>query len=184
MRSVALYYLPNSAGATEQAGHLVLPFVTTARVHQWARGQAGPSGSSGVQVCSWREVRGWTKCMHAQGGVWVLGMIKGGAADRAGVRQGDEVLSIDNRDVASLSPFQAAGLLQGIGDDAAPSVDLTVRTLLNFRLPRKSASRVLECRCFSPWLIAWLGSAPCVLGFGLQAQASVVTALQCYMDER
>ena len=108
--------------------------------------------------------------MHAQGGVWVLGMIKGGAADRAGVRQGDEVLSIDNRDVASLSPFQAAGLLQGIGDDAAPSVDLTVRTLLNSHLPWKSASRcagkfpVETMQMFFTWLFAWLGSAARVLG--------------------
>lgn len=63
-----------------------------------------------------------------QGGVWVLGMIKGAAADRAGVRQGDEVLSVDGRDVASLSPFKVAGLLQGSGDDAAPTVSLLVRT--------------------------------------------------------
>ncbi|CAL8463652.1 g3186 [Coccomyxa elongata] len=62
-----------------------------------------------------------------QGGVWVLGMIKGAAADRAGVRQGDEVLSVDGHNVAGLSPFKVAGLLQGSGDDAAPSVSLMVK---------------------------------------------------------
>ena len=63
-----------------------------------------------------------------QGGVWVLGMIKGAAADRAGVRQGDEVLSVDGHDVSGLSPFKVAGLLQGSGDDAAPTVSLVVRS--------------------------------------------------------
>lgn len=121
--------------------------------------------------------------MHAQGGVWVLGMIKGGAADRAGVRQGDEVLSIDNRDVASLSPFQAAGLLQGIGDDAAPSVDLTVRTLLNSHLPWKSASRCAG-NYADVFHLAICMARLCSSCAGCQAQAGVVTAVQCCMEER
>ncbi len=79
----------------------------------------------------------------------MLGMIKGAAADRAGVRQGDEVLSVDDHDVARLSPFKVAGLLQGSGDDAAPSVSLVVRScstpgyekksMTNACMPRKVA---------------------------------------------
>ena len=66
-------------------------------------------------------------CFDVQGGVWVLGMIKGAAADAAGVRQGDELLTIDGAPTAELSPFQAAGLLQGAGnDEPPPSVDLQV----------------------------------------------------------
>lgn len=60
--------------------------------------------------------------------MWVLGMIKGAAADSAGVRQGDELVSVDGKDVSSLSPFQAAGLLQGNDSDAAPQVSIMVRT--------------------------------------------------------
>ena len=52
-----------------------------------------------------------------QGGVWVLGMIKGGAADRAGIRQGDEILRVNGQETGSLSPFKVAGLLQGTDDD-------------------------------------------------------------------
>ena len=66
----------------------------------------------------------------AQGGVWVLGMIKGAAADAAGVRQGDELLAIPGATTATRSPFQAAGLLPGAGDsEPAPSVDLQARVL-------------------------------------------------------
>lgn len=82
------------------------------------------------ELCGWAAAGksgGFKPC--AQGGVWVLGMIKGGAADRAGVRQGDELLSIDGNSVAALSPFQAAGLLQGTDETAPPSVSLEVCTL-------------------------------------------------------
>lgn len=63
-----------------------------------------------------------------QGGVWVLGMIKGGAADRAGVRQGDELLRVNGQEISSLSPFKAAGLLQGTDsdNDSDSSVQLEV----------------------------------------------------------
>ena len=53
-------------------------------------------------------------------------MIKGAAADAAGVRQGDELLAVSGVPTAELSPFQAAGLLQGAGDTPDPSVSLTV----------------------------------------------------------
>ena len=61
--------------------------------------------------------------------MWVLGMMKDAAADRAGVRQGDEVLAIDGVDVTSLSPFKAAGLLQGATADAPSSVAITVPSM-------------------------------------------------------
>ena len=63
-----------------------------------------------------------------QGGVWVLGMIKGGAADRAGVRQGDELLRVNGQELSSLSPFKVAGLLQGTDsdNDSDSSVQLEV----------------------------------------------------------
>ena len=64
-----------------------------------------------------------------QGGVWVLGMIKGGAADRAGIRQGDEILKVDGQEISSLSPFKVAGLLQGADgeSDSDSFVELEVR---------------------------------------------------------
>ena len=48
----------------------------------------------------------------------MLGMIKSGAADRAGVRQGDELLRVDGQEISSLSPFKVAGLLQGADSDS------------------------------------------------------------------
>ncbi len=48
----------------------------------------------------------------------MLGMIKGGAADRAGIRQGDQVLRVNGEEIGSLSPFKVAGLLQGTDSDS------------------------------------------------------------------
>ncbi len=66
-----------------------------------------------------------------QGGVWVLGMIKGGAADGAGIRQGDEILRVNGQEISSLSPFKVAGLLQGTDseNDFDSFVELEVRGL-------------------------------------------------------
>ena len=68
------------------------------------------------------------KCVGSpsQGGVWVLGMIKGGAADRAGVRQGDEILRVNGQEIGPLSPFKVAGLMQGADSDASDDSDTFV----------------------------------------------------------
>eukprot|EP00892_Ulva_mutabilis_P000861 jgi/Ulvmu1/10776/UM069_0010.1 len=47
----------------------------------------------------------------AQGGSWVVGLVKGAAADRAGIRQGDEVVAVDGAPVADLNPFEVATLI-------------------------------------------------------------------------
>jgi hypothetical protein len=67
-----------------------------------------------------------------QGGVWVLGMIKGGAADRAGSRQGDEILRVNGQEIGSLSPFKVAGLLQGADSesDSDSFVDIEVTPII------------------------------------------------------
>ncbi len=70
-----------------------------------------------------------------QGGVWVIGMIRGTAAERAGVEQGDQLLAVDGRPLDGATPFQAANLLMGAVDDGAeappPSaVTVTVQTPL------------------------------------------------------
>ena len=64
----------------------------------------------------------------------MLGMIKGGAADAAGIRQGDELLRVNGQDISSLSPFKVAGLLQGTDseNDFDSFVELAVRLLLSF----------------------------------------------------
>ena len=70
-----------------------------------------------------------------QGGVWVIGMIRGTPAERAGVEQGDQLLAVDGRALDGATPFQAANLLMGAVDDGAeeppPSaVTVTVQTAL------------------------------------------------------
>jgi C-terminal processing protease CtpA/Prc len=45
--------------------------------------------------------------------VWVLGLIRGSAAEQAGVSQGDQLLELDGRRLAGRSPFEVASLLQG-----------------------------------------------------------------------
>ena len=68
-----------------------------------------------------------------QGGVWVIGMIRGTPAERAGVEQGDQLLAVDGRALDGATPFQAANLLMGAVDDgpaAAPlsAVNVMVRS--------------------------------------------------------
>lgn len=46
-------------------------------------------------------------------GVWVLGLIRGSAADEAGLEQGDQLLTLDGSALAGRSPFEVASLLQG-----------------------------------------------------------------------
>ena len=46
-------------------------------------------------------------------GVWVLGLIRGSAADAVGLQQGDQLLELDGRQLQRQSPFQVASLLQG-----------------------------------------------------------------------
>jgi C-terminal processing protease CtpA/Prc len=74
------------------------------------------------------------------GGVWVVGLIRGSAAEGAGMRQGDELVLADGAPLAARSPFQVASLLQGadagegVAGEGAPApapseVRLTVRHL-------------------------------------------------------
>ncbi|CAK0738468.1 hypothetical protein CVIRNUC_001047 [Coccomyxa viridis] len=72
----------------------------------------------------------------AEGGVWVLGMIKGGAADRAGVRQGDEILRVNGQEIGPLSPFKVAGLMQGAESEASNDSD----TFVDLEVRRKDSS--------------------------------------------
>ena len=75
--------------------------------------------------------------------MWVIGMIRGTAAERAGVEQGDQLLAVDGRALDGASPFQAANLLMGAleeGPAAAPptAVSVTARPLCLPALPSRS----------------------------------------------
>jgi carboxyl-terminal processing protease len=58
------------------------------------------------------------------GGVWVVGVVRGSAADAAGARQGDELLAVDGAPLAGRSPFEAASLLAGAAPAEAEVGDL------------------------------------------------------------
>ena len=104
--------------------------------------------------------------------MWVLGLIKGAAADEAGLRQGDELLAVGGVPTAQLSPFQAAGLLAGAGegDPPARSVPLTVRAdgLTQVSTPEPSGrpaccrarARATPSRAACPSRCARLGCGP------------------------
>ena len=55
-----------------------------------------------------------------QGGVWVVGTMRGSASVAAGVQQGDELLEIDAQPVQSNTPFQASLQVQGGEGQAQP----------------------------------------------------------------
>lgn len=44
--------------------------------------------------------------------IWVLATVKGSAAEKAGVHQGDEVVAIDGQDIQGQSAYQVAALIQ------------------------------------------------------------------------
>jgi C-terminal peptidase prc len=49
---------------------------------------------------------------EGEGGIYVVGLVSGLAADKAGLQQGDEVLEVGGRPVKQLSPFQVASFFQ------------------------------------------------------------------------
>ncbi len=50
-------------------------------------------------------------------GVWVVGLIRGSAADTAGIHQGDEIIAADGSSVLGKSPFEVASLLRPSEED-------------------------------------------------------------------
>lgn len=56
----------------------------------------------------------------ASGGVWVVGIIRNSPAEVAGMRQGDEIVAVDDAALTGQSPFQVASLLQAQADDNSP----------------------------------------------------------------
>ncbi|KAL6753977.1 ClpP/crotonase-like domain-containing protein [Haematococcus lacustris] len=73
-------------------------------------------------------------------GVFVVGLSKGSPADQAGMRQGDQVLQVDGRDVAQTSPFQVsswiAGQAEGEQGPRSSTVELQVVSWEEGRPPR------------------------------------------------
>lgn len=59
-------------------------------------------------------------------GVWVLGLLKGSVSDRAGLKQGDEILEIDGVSVDDASPYEVATMIKV--NAAQKTVTLKIRT--------------------------------------------------------
>ena len=71
----------------------------------------------------------------------MVGIIKGSAADRVGIQQGDQLLSVDGAPLDTQSPFQAASLIQG-GADEPPSSD--ARSAAFIQAERERAGQLVE----------------------------------------
>ena len=78
----------------------------------------------------------WSMLTALQDGIWTLGMIRGSAADMAGLKQGDQLLAVDSKQLDGQTPFQVATLISGGDDDtdAKPYVTLQARALACWRL--------------------------------------------------
>lgn len=63
---------------------------------------------------------------NVSGGVWVLGLIKGAAADQGGISQGDQLLTVDGQPVDEQSPFQVATLISGSDQGEGPSTNSSI----------------------------------------------------------
>ncbi|EFN55775.1 hypothetical protein CHLNCDRAFT_145217 [Chlorella variabilis] len=83
-------------------------------------------------------------------GVWVLGLIRGSAADAAGLQQGDQLLELDGAALGGQSPFAVASLLQGQeGEEAGRGLGLEGAPVRKFdgseqRLTLQRPVRVLQ----------------------------------------
>ena len=87
------------------------------------QGKSQPCCSSGpccINICD------------VQGGVWVIGTMRGSASVAAGVQQGDELLEVDMQSVQSSTPFQAS--LQVQGGDRQPQPPPPVKLKVRFRM--------------------------------------------------
>ncbi len=78
----------------------------------------------------------------AGGGVWVIGVVRGSAADAAGARQGDELLAVDGAPLAGRSPFEAASLLAGAAPAEAGAGDLLAAAAAAATAPAPARVRV------------------------------------------
>lgn len=100
----------------------------------------------------------------AVGGVWVVGISKGSAAEQAGVVQGDELLVIDGQSVEGsdpISPFQASSLIAGPDDASMPTMlTLEVRRCLLRRL-RGGHGGNGRCMAAKANASGWLADACC-----------------------
>ena len=56
-------------------------------------------------------------------GAWVVGLIRSSPADAAGLKQGDQILSIEGVDLTNKSPFEVASLLQSPAGNEANEND-------------------------------------------------------------
>lgn len=65
------------------------------------------------------------------GGIYILGLIKGSAADAAGLQQGDQLLEVAGQGLVGQSPFEVASLLSGgqEGDEPEDLLGLARRTV-------------------------------------------------------
>lgn len=81
--------------------------------------------------------------------VWVLGLIKGSAADFAGMSQGDEILSVDGESTRGKSPFQVSSQIQG-GPDSPRAVDIAVAKAASGKVERVTLQRPASQALQSP----------------------------------
>ena len=138
----------------------------------------------------------------SNGGVWVVGLVRGAAADTAGLRQGDELLEADGAALAAHSPFEVASLLQGqeapesfgvlgVGGDGGsqPAVRLTVRHLDGsteavtlHRPPRQAAPSPVTSRLEKRTSAGSVGYMR-LRSFDARAQRDVAAAVRRLRDE-
>lgn len=84
-----------------------------------------PGGALGAD--SQRGGVGITITATKDGNIFVQAVLPGGPADRAGVKTGDVVLSVDGKSAAGMSPAEAAALIVG---PAGTAVTLRVRHVM------------------------------------------------------
>lgn len=89
-------------------------------------------------------------------GVWVLGLIRGSAADAAGLQQGDQLLELNGRQLAGESPFAVASLLQGPEQPAATQQGLGLEASpVQLKVSGGGGCRRRPC-CWC-WSASWRG---------------------------
>lgn len=129
------------------------------------------------------------------GGIYVVGLVSGLAADKAGLQQGDEVLEVGGLSVEELSPFQVASLFQDTpaNTDDTDSSNSNNNSLVTIKVKKYSNRQIELLTLVKPIitlpspvkfsLVAATSSSPPVgivklTNFNAKAQRDVAAAIQ------
>lgn len=102
-------------------------FITPEEFSAMAKYDVSGVGLNLGSLSDLRAKTGLEPSIASEEGVWVVGLIRGSAAEVAGMRQGDELLAANGDSVAGQSPFSVASSLQDPSEASSSTKESAVQ---------------------------------------------------------